>query len=293
VSEPHRQGATRVAILGTGLIGASVGMALRAAGPWAVTGWDPADSALRTAVERGAVDCAAESLADAARNADMVVLAAPVSCAESLVEQVASAAGPDAAVTDVGSTKARIVAAGERALGGRFVGGHPMAGSAWSGAGAASASLFRDSSWFLTPTPRTTGESLALVRRLAEDCGASVRECGPGEHDRLVGILSHLPHLLAYGLAQTAADAIPAEWRSVAAGSFRDGTRVAASSPRLWAGILLDNREEALRAMEAHGVWMERARQALESRDGEALLALLSDAHAAKERFPLERKGDE
>lgn len=275
------------------MIGGSVGMALRAVSEWRVSGWDPNEDALRTAMERGAVDSAAESPEDAVRGAELVVLATPVTRTEPLLAQIAGVIGPDVTITDVGSTKARIVAVGERAVDGRFVGGHPMAGSACSGAAAANAGLFRDASWFITPTPATRPEALSLVRRMAESCGAVVRECGPDEHDRLVGVLSHLPHLLAYGLARTAADAIPAEWRSVAAGSFRDGTRVAASAPALWADILLDNRDETLKAMEAHGAWMERARQALESRDGVALLTLLSEAREAKELFPTERRGDE
>jgi prephenate dehydrogenase len=290
VSEP---GPIRVAILGTGLIGGSIGLALRDASGWSVTGWDPDSAALHAARNHGALNLASKSLADAVHGANLVVFAAPVSAVVDLFSQLSGAVEPQATVTDVGSTKARIVAEGERELGGRFVGGHPMAGSAGSGAAAASADLFLDASWFLTPTPATTPDSLRLVRSMAQACGAVVRECSPDEHDRLVAVLSHLPHLLAYGLATTAAHSVPAKWRSAAAGSFRDGTRVAASAASLWAEILMENRDETLRAMEAHGTWMDQARHALESCDCEALLSLLSHANVAKRAFPTDQSGDE
>ena len=276
----------RVAILGVGLIGGSIGMALRASGNWSVVGWDRDESATRVGIERGALDVRALTSEEATAHADLVVLAAPVSCTESLLESSLPALLPHSAVTDVGSTKARIVAAAEHLIGGRFVGGHPMAGSEKAGVANSDAGLFQGAAWLITPTENTEAGAIALVCNMAESCGALPRICTPEEHDRLVGVISHLPHLLAFGLAQTAADFVPIEWRSAAGASLRDGTRVAASSPDLWADILMDNRAAILPAMAVHNNWMARALVALEARDRDTLLEILTHARAARAGFP-------
>lgn len=283
----------QVAILGVGLIGGSLGMALRAAGGWPVIGWDRDDSAIRLGIQLGAIDAGAESAAVAAAGADLVVLATPVSATIPLLESLVPFLSPHTVVTDVGSTKARVVTSADILIPGRFIGGHPMAGSARSTVASASADLFKSAPWFLTPSVHTQPDTLALLRRMAESCHATVRLCDPEEHDRLVAYLSHLPHLLAYGLAQIGADSVSLDWRDAAAGSFRDGIRVASSSPDLWADILIDNRSAVMSALAAHSLWMEKVKIALEYRDSARLRELLADAAAAKSSFPAEERLDD
>lgn len=291
MNRPETQ--TRIAILGVGLIGGSIGLALREAGGWHVTGWDIDRAVTRVAMQRGAIDAAVDSLESAVAGVQLALLATPVSSAIRLLDLIRPHLPPDAAVTDVCSTKAHFVSAGESRFGGRFVGGHPMAGSERSGIGAADSDIFRGAPWFLTPTPATGGGSLDLVKQIVEACGAIPRICAPEEHDRLVAVLSHLPHLLAFGLAQTAGDQIPEEWRDVSGGSFRDGTRVAASSPGLWTDILIDNRYEVINALTAHGRWVEQAKAALEYRDAARLRELLERASASKAEFGGSEVADE
>jgi prephenate dehydrogenase len=276
-----------VAILGIGLIGGSLGMALRARGAAKeVIGWNRRAAGAALALERGAVDRTAQTPEEAVRKADLIVLGVPVEVTAPLARQIAPHRKPGAVVTDAGSAKARLVAEVEAILSGRFVGGHPMAGSEETGVAAASPDLFENAVWILTPTPQTDPSALETVARMAAAVGAIPRRCDPALHDRLVAGLSHLPHLLAYGLAQTAAGRVDDEWTDLAAGSFRDGTRVAKSDPALWTGILLDNRESVVEALDGFTEWAGKARVALETGDAGALAELLARAREARKRFP-------
>lgn len=276
-----------VAILGLGLIGGSAGMALRRRSPAvAVIGWDRSLDACARAQERGAIDRTAAQAAQAAQEAEIVLLAVPVQSVIPLLEEIVPHLRPGAVVTDAGSAKSRIVQQATQIYGGRFIGGHPMAGAVESGIGAASPDLFEGAPWILTPTPQTDEEATAAVSSLVERIGAVPRYCDPATHDRWVAALSHLPHLLAYGLAQTAFLQVSEEGRACAAGSFRDGARVAKSSPAFWTEIMLDNRDALLSSLEMVQGWLEQARIGLERRDAEALYRLLEQAHAAHRLFP-------
>jgi prephenate dehydrogenase len=226
-----------VAILGTGLIGGSIGLGLLASDAAAeVVGFDP--------------DPLAGSPQEAAGGADVVVLAGPVDATAGLVEALAGRVGDGAVVTDVGSAKAAIVASGERALGRSFVGGHPMAGSERHGIDAASADLFRDAWWILTPTRTTSPEAYARVADLVGRLGAKPVAVSPSRHDSLVARLSHVPQLTASALVDLAAGAGDREaLLGLAAGGFRDVTRIAASNPDLWVTILRSNKTSILDAL--------------------------------------------
>lgn len=241
----------RVAVLGTGLIGGSIGLGLVAADPGAeVTGYDADPAAVEAAAAMGAVTRAAASPAEAAEGAGLVVLAAPVDSTAELVAAVAGAVSGDCVVTDVGSAKAAVVAAGEGAFGPSFVGGHPMAGSERHGVDAASADLFRDAWWILTPTRRTAPEAYARVADLVGRLGAKPVAVSPGRHDSLVARLSHVPQLTASALVDLAAGAGDREaLLGLAAGGFRDVTRIAASNPDLWVTILRSNKPSILDAL--------------------------------------------
>ena len=220
-------------IIGVGLIGGSVGLAARAAG-WEVVGVD-APAVLEEAAGLGAIDRA--STIKEARGADLVVLAAPISKVADLVGELAPT---DALVTDVASAKTGVVRAAEAAGLRRFVGGHPMAGSQLSGVANAEAGLFRGARYFLTPTRRTDPEAYREVAGFVRGLGAVPTAVDPEKHDLLMATLSHLPHLMAVALLKVASDVSP-EALSFAGPSFRDLTRVGASSPGLWADILAEN----------------------------------------------------
>lgn len=275
-----------LAILGLGLIGGSIGMALEGCtGIRRITGWDPDPSVRHKALSRGAVDSISPTAAAAASSADLVVLCAPLPATLPLLTEIAPYLPASAVVTDVGSIKAAIVEDAEKVLPRRFVGGHPMAGSDAHGIEAAGPDTFRNAPWLITPTARTGPEALRAVEALALAVGAVPRDCDPAEHDRIVAALSHLPHLLAYGLAQSAADLVPDEWRNVAAGSFRDGTRVAASDPDLWRAVFRGNRSALLASLDSFDDWTRSAREAISTGDEARLEALLQSARDARRTF--------
>ena len=182
-----------VAVVGTGLMGASVGLAAARRGD-EVTGWDPDDHALAAAVERGAV-ARASSLGDALQDADLAVVAAPIAHLPAQVASVLGGSRDDTTVTDVGSTKTTVVAAAGGSP--RFVGGHPICGSEARGAEHATADLFEGATWFVTPTARTDPARHRLVHGFVSDLGATPVAIAPDAHDRLVALTSHVPHVLA------------------------------------------------------------------------------------------------
>jgi prephenate dehydrogenase len=240
-----------VAVVGTGLIGGSVGLGLRASSPQlSVVGYDVEPSAARAALAREAVTDIAPSVEDAVASVDLVVLATPTDQIAPLCARLRETVPPGAIVTDVGSAKGEVVAAGESAFGERFVGGHPMAGSERHGIEAAEAQLFEDAWWILTPTATTAPAAYATVSDLAQRLKAQPVAVEPGLHDALVARLSHLPQLTASALMDVAwAFGDRQALLGLAAGGFRDVTRIAASSPEMWVGILRSNRRAVLDAL--------------------------------------------
>lgn len=223
----------RVALVGTGLIGGSVGLALRSLG-WHVTGTDEHPPTLARAIELGAVDRAGVD-----PDAELTVIATPVGAVPQLARQALARGG---VVTDVGSVKAPLVTAVGHS---RFVGGHPMAGSEALGIEGARVDLFNGATWALTPNDRTDADALSLVHGVVRSIGAEVVTLEPARHDRLVATVSHVPHLTAaalMGVADARAVEHPALKR-LAAGGFRDMTRIAAGDPRIWLDICSDNAE--------------------------------------------------
>jgi len=219
-------------IIGVGLIGGSVGLAARDAG-WEVVGVDSPD-VLEEATQSGAILRA--STLNEVREADLVVLAAPISKVTALVVDLIPT---NALITDVASAKSAIVRTAE-GQGLRFVGGHPMAGSQLSGVANARANLFNGARYFLTPTGHTDPEDYREVSVFVRELGAVPTAVDPEKHDLLMAALSHLPHLMAAALLKVASDISP-EALSFAGPSFRDLTRVGASNPELWSDILAEN----------------------------------------------------
>ena len=244
----------RVAILGVGLMGGSFGMALRARGlAQTVVGWDRNPDTLSLAQQRGAIDLAEPDLALAVQDADAIFLAVPVTIAPDLLERIAPYVGPTALLSDLGSVKTEIVATGERLFGERFIGGHPMAGSEQSGVGASRADLFEAAAWAIVPTeaePVLSEPSLARLLTLITALNARPLLLDAATHDRLVALISHLPHVLAFALRNTVETDLERELAlQLAGGSYRDMTRVASSDPDLWRGIFQANRDFLLAAL--------------------------------------------
>jgi prephenate dehydrogenase len=285
-------GSVRLAVVGTGLIGASVGLAAKRAGVRSVTGFDSDPSALAVAAERGAIDAPAETLADAVAAADLVVVATPVSAIPALVAEAITSTGKGCIVTDVGSTKARICSALEAES--RFVGGHPLAGSEAQGPRSARADMFDGSTWFLASLPETDPERYGLVHRFVGSLGANVVAIDPVAHDQLVGLTSHLPHALANLLVNQVGGASVAGHDSLAAAgaSFRDMTRVAGSNSRAWVDILLDNREIVGGALAEHRSRVEDLEALLRRGDAEGLTRWIDEAARNRQRLTGRDTGD-
>jgi prephenate dehydrogenase len=276
--------ARRVAIVGTGLIGGSVGLALRARGGWErVRGHDEDSAAARSALARGAVTEVARTPAEAVTDADVVLLAVPVDRIPALCEATRGAVAPHAVVTDVGSAKAAVVRAGEGAFGGRFVGGHPMAGSERHGIEAADEHLFAGAWWVLTPTPTTSPAAYEGASSLAQELGARPVAVDPVSHDALVARLSHVPQLTASALVEVAAAAGDRQALLGLAGpGFRDVTRIAASNPDLWIAILRANKAAVSEALRALGEELARVGEAVAQERWEELRSFLGAARRAR-----------
>jgi prephenate dehydrogenase len=273
----------RVTIVGTGLIGASLGLAASARGV-RVRGWDPDPDALEVARRRGAV-VPAGSLAAALADPELVVVAAPIGALPDEVAAVLAQAPAGASVTDVGSTKARVVAAA--AGSGRFVGGHPIAGSEARGAENASPGLFEGATWFLTPTAETDAASHRLVHGFVAELGAFPVAIDPDAHDRLVALTSHLPHVLANVIVNRAGEDRIAGHDPLASagGSLRDMTRIAGANPRMWLEVLLDNAEAVGDELARLRASIDEVESALERRDADYLAAFIGEAAGNRRRL--------
>ncbi len=282
--------ADRLLIAGVGLIGASLGLALRERGVVGeIVGLGRSAENLRVARRRGAIDRSERDPARACRDVDLVVVATPVGTIAPLVATLARALPPTAVITDAGSVKAPVVAAVERALGrtaSRYCGGHPIAGTEQAGAAAAEHDLLQDRRCILTPTATTTATARRRARALWSAAGMRVEELTAERHDHLYALVSHLPQTVATALVNAVAAAAPRGRALAYAGSgFRDVTRIATSPTEIWRDILLANRAPVLHALDAFGAACERLRSAIAAGDGTALEAELGRARAARRRF--------
>ena len=263
----------RVAVLGLGLIGGSIGLAARQRQEAEVVGWGPNRPTLDRALELGAVDRVAGSVADACAEAEVVFCAAPVATLAELARAALEASGPETVVTDAGSTKRQIVAALSDDE--RFVGGHPLAGAETAGVDNARADLFEGARWYLTPTERTGGILYDRLYRAIAGLGARPQAIDATAHDRLMATVSHLPHVLANVLAgQAAAELTRDSERLPEVGpSFRDATRVAGSNPAIWADIFGANADAVIAAIDDAIARLREARELIGSGESAAVAA--------------------
>lgn len=280
----------RLGLIGVGLIGGSLARALRRAGVVGeIVGCTRSAAQRERALALGVIDRGVPDPAAAADGCDMVVTAVPVGALGAVFEAVAPRLAPRAVITDVGSVKGVVIAAARAALGPalpRFVPGHPVAGTEASGVEASFAQLFEGHHVVLTPLAETERDAVARVAAMWRATGAEVEEMDAARHDRVLAGCSHLPHLLAYALvASLAGRSDASDVFRLAAGGFRDFTRIAASSPQMWTEILHANRAAVLAALDEYRATLGTLAEALAADDGDALQARLAAAKAVRDAW--------
>ena len=277
----------RLVVIGVGLIGGSVALALRdAGGVRHVTGVGRSRENLDVALKLGIVDDATDDYAQALAKADIVLVATPVAQTPAVFERIAPHLNSVTVVTDAGSTKQDVIATARAALGERFaqfVPGHPIAGTEQSGAAAAFAELFRGRKVVLAPEPETDAAAVAAVTAMWKATGATVATMAAARHDLIFAAVSHLPHLLAFALVEELALRPDArEYFGFAASGFRDFTRIASSSPEMWRDIAIANRGALLAELRRYRNQLERIEQLLGAADAPGLRSLFATARDAR-----------
>lgn len=267
-------------LVGVGLIGGSIGQCLRSQG-WRVLGRDRSPECLVRALELGAIDeIAPEGFLD---DVELTFVATPVG---SISDEVSIALNDtDGLVTDVGSVKTPLLPLMANP---RFIGGHPMAGSELEGVAGSRADIFEGRTWVLTPVETTDDDALATIRGVVSGFGAEVVSLPPAQHDSMVAIVSHVPHLTAASLMGLA-DERSSEHRSLmrlAAGGFRDMTRIAASHPGIWPDICAENRDAILSELDQLITTLTTVRDVIDDGDRKALVAILERARSARLALP-------
>jgi prephenate dehydrogenase len=274
----------KVAVVGVGLIGGSIGLAVRQRLGAHVSGYDPSAAAREAALARGAVTEAVDDVGAAVADADFAFVAAPVTVLGDVVASVLACAGPDCVVSDVGSVKRAVVAAVDDP---RFIGGHPLAGAETAGVEHARSDLFADATWYLTPTPTTRGVAYEQLHRLITRIGAWPSAIEPETHDVVMGTVSHLPHVLANVLVAQAARVLSAEGERLPATgpSFRDVTRVAGANSAIWGGIYRANADALIAALDDMVGRLQAVRESLATGDDEAIAAWNDAAREDRRRL--------
>jgi prephenate dehydrogenase len=286
----------KVTIVGVGLIGGSLALCLKQNSDVWITGYDVQASSLEKAVQLSIIDQASESLREAVMDADFIFMCVPVGYIEGLIDQFAAISlKPGCIITDVGSTKQKILEWSEKLSDQpiHFIGGHPMAGSHKSGVEAATPLLFENAYYILTPNEIVPQEEVDRLINLLKPTGARTITLNPWEHDRIVGAISHLPHIVAAVLVKQVAGYSEQNdlYQDLAAGGFRDITRIASSNPRMWRDILLSNREVLIGLIEDWNATMRQIVDQIDVSNGEEIETFFSQAKQFRSGLPEKRKG--
>jgi prephenate dehydrogenase len=283
--------------IGLGLIGGSLALSIKQTNPSInLIGFDINEEQAMLAMKLGAIDEISPTLFPNLAHVDMIFISTPVQQTIEIIEQLQNIELKQGVIiTDVGSTKAKIVDWADKYLNGRikFIGGHPMAGSHKSGILAAKPHLFENAFYILTPSKHVTTEDLSEVKRVLEGTKANIIEMTPEEHDKVTGVISHFPHIVAASLvsqAESYEEHYPLVKR-LAAGGFRDITRIASSNPSMWRDILLHNKEPLLTLFEEWMSEMERVKQLVANEDSEQLLMFFEHAKLYRDGLPEKQKG--
>lgn len=278
----------RIALIGLGLIGSSICHAVRRGGlARFIAGHAQSSGTRDTALRIGFVDAVYETAAEAVQGADVVFLCVPVGACAGLAKEIGPQLKPGAIVTDVGSVKAAVVrdVAPRLPIGVHFVPGHPIAGTEYSGPESGFAELF-DNRWcILTPPEGTDATATESLKQLWESIGSNVEIMTPDHHDMVLAITSHVPHLIAYNIVNTAAHlerVTNSEVIKYSAGGFRDFTRIAASDPTMWRDVFLNNKDAVLEMLGRFSEDLSNLQRAVRYGDGETLFKLFSDARRVR-----------
>jgi len=290
----------KLALIGTGLIGGSLALALKQRGlVGEVSGYSRQLQTRLRARERGLIDHPADTVAEAVEGADLVFVATPVRAMAAVFAEMAPALADDVLITDGGSVKGAVVEAARANLSveqfTRFVPGHPIAGTERSGPDAAFAELFEAHRIILTPLPENPPELIARAEALWRGVGARVESLDVAHHDHVLAATSHLPHVAAFGMVGALARlAERYEVFHYAAGGFRDFTRIASSDPSMWRDICLTNRDELLGMIDHYVDELAQMRQMIASGDAQAIETYLTDAKAVRDALyePVGKVGD-
>ncbi|EDQ33176.1 Prephenate dehydrogenase [Hoeflea phototrophica DFL-43] len=271
-----------IALIGIGLIGSSLARVIAAKGLASHVAIATRSAAtLDTARELGLGDSYHTSNAEAVRDADLVIVSVPVGASEAVAREIGSHLKPGAIVTDVGSTKASVVSqmAPHIPAHAHFIAGHPIAGTEQSGPEAGFAELFENRWCILTPLPDADVDAIARLRSFWEACGSTVEEMDPDHHDRVLAIVSHLPHIIAYNIVGTADDletVTKSEVIKYSASGFRDFTRLAASDPVMWRDVCLHNKDALLEMLARFSEDLSSLQRAIRWGDGDKLFEMFT-----------------
>ena len=268
----------RVAIVGVGLIGGSLGKAAKEKGLFKeIVGIGRNEKNLKKARQLGIVDQFTTDLREGVHRAELVILATPVGTIVDLIGKIIPYLGPGTIITDVGSVKRKIVEEADKVLPSSlyFVGGHPIAGKETSGAEAAFSHLFKDAKYIVTPTPRTNGNALKMVEKVWEEVGCKIVSMDCDSHDRIFAAVSHLPHLIAYCLLNSLLDMKNFQENILAysAGGLKDFTRIALSPPIMWNDIAIMNKDNLINAITFFQSCLENLKRSIEKEDKEEILS--------------------
>lgn len=278
----------RLAIIGVGLIGGSLSLALKKAGKVnTVIGYARTEATRQQALALGVIDQAATSISAAVENADVIVLAVPMGAMAGALAEIAPHLSEQMIMTDAGSTKGDVVESAMSILGDRisqFVPGHPIAGTEKSGPAAAFATLYQDQKVILTPIEQTDSRAVKVIKAMWSDSGATVSTMSAAHHDHVLAATSHLPHLLAFNLVGLLAQGDDVnDVLRYAAGGFRDFSRIASSDPVMWRDICLANDNAILALLKQYQQQMHEIEQAIEQKNGDYLLTLFQSAKQARD----------
>lgn len=287
-----------VAIIGLGLLGGSIGLAIQdSAARIKTTGFDTDSDVRAKAAERGLVDKVCDQLEDAVSAADLVILCVPVGAMQAAAQAMADALPPAAIISDVGSSKQSVVTALQETLPGRIIiPAHPVAGTEQSGPDAGFASLFTNRWCILTPPVNADQSAIDALKRFWKDLGAKVEIMEPAHHDLVLAVTSHIPHLIAFTIVGTASDledVTRSEVIKYSAGGFRDFTRIAASDPTMWRDVFLQNKGAVLEMLGRFTQDLTALQRAIRSGDGDTLFDLFERTRAIRRSIVEQGQDDE
>lgn len=289
---------TRVAIIGLGLLGGSIGLAIKARGlAIATTGWDRDAAVRERAAERGLVETVCERAEDAVANADLVILCVPVGAMEDAAKAIAPGLSPSAIISDVGSSKEAVADALAAALPGAcIIPAHPVAGTEQSGPDAGFATLFAGRWCIITPPEGVDPAALEALSDFWTQLGSKVELMDAAHHDLVLAVTSHIPHLIAYTIVGTASDledVTQSEVIKYSAGGFRDFTRIAASDPVMWRDVFLTNKGAVLEMLGRFTEDLTALQRAIRSGDGDTLFDLFTRTRAIRRAVIEQGQDDE